>query len=29
MDELNRTDWEKHGKYQARKGPDYITKYTL
>jgi hypothetical protein len=27
MDELNRTDWDKLGKYRARKGPDYIAKY--
>jgi hypothetical protein len=27
MDELNRTDWDKFGKYRARKGPDYVAKY--
>jgi hypothetical protein len=27
MDELNRTDWDKLGKYRARKGPEYIAKY--
>jgi hypothetical protein len=27
MDALNRTDWDKLGKYRARKGPDYVTKY--
>ena len=27
MDELNRTDWDKLGKYRARNGPDYIAKY--
>jgi hypothetical protein len=27
MDELNRTDWDKLGKYGARKGPDYVAKY--
>jgi hypothetical protein len=27
MDELNRTDWDKLGKYRARKGPAYVAKY--
>lgn len=27
MDELRRTDWDKIGKHQARKGPEYVTKY--
>lgn len=29
MDELNRTDWDKFGKHQARKGPDYVKKYCI
>jgi hypothetical protein len=29
MDELNRTDWDKLGKYRARKGPDYVEKYYI
>jgi hypothetical protein len=29
MDELNRTDWDKVGRYRARKGPDYVTKYRI
>jgi hypothetical protein len=29
MDALNRTDWDKLGKYRSRKGPDYIAKYVV
>jgi hypothetical protein len=27
MDKLNRTDWEKIGRYRAQKGRAYIEKY--
>ncbi len=27
MDKLNRTDWEKAGRYRAKKGREYIEKY--
>ncbi len=29
MDELNRKNWDKVGKYRARKGQDYIEKYSV
>ena len=27
MDQLKRTDWEKVGRYRAKKGKEYIEKY--